>query len=203
MDITAVLKAYLYRLRQVEPNARRLRALAHFLRKNPDYQPPEALSLQALPAWSSRFAGLRLKTHPDLAFSSTRDALADMARGIAAAKVSITRQRLAGRPADGGTNKAVRLLAPKPVQQAFARYLRAASAATAPLSALGWKRGQRDFDALDDGAWLLYVLHGVDMLGKTGKGRLPPLQVQRQEAPASHGRSGNIMVTDLALWKKD
>lgn len=203
MDITAVLKAYLYRLRQVEPNARRLRALAHFLRKNPDYQPPEALSLQALPAWSSRFAGLRLKTHPDLALSSTRDALADMARGIAAAKVSIARQRLAGRPADGGTDKAVRLMAPKPVQQAFARYLRAASAATAPLSALGWKRAQRDFDALDDGAWLLYVLHGVDMLGKTGKGRLPPLQSKRQEAPASHGRSGNIVVTDLALWKKD
>lgn len=45
MDITAVLKAYLYRLRQVEPNARRIRALAHFLRKDPDYQPPEAQSL--------------------------------------------------------------------------------------------------------------------------------------------------------------
>ncbi|MEO6321935.1 MAG: hypothetical protein ABIR56_14710 [Polaromonas sp.] len=36
MDITAVLKAYLYRLRQVEPNARRIRAFAHFLRKHPD-----------------------------------------------------------------------------------------------------------------------------------------------------------------------
>ena len=202
MDITAVLKAYLYRLRQVEPNARRIRAFAHFLRKNPDYQPPEAQSLQALPAWSSRFAGLRLKVHPDLASSSTRDALADMAKSIASAKISIVKQRLAGRLLEGGTDKPVRFIQPKPVQLAFGRYLLEASAAAAPLSAVGWKRQQRDFDSLDDDAWLLYALHAVDMLGKGLKGRGHFLEVERRQAPTSHARSGNVVVTDLAVWKK-
>ena len=76
MDITAVLKAFLYRLRQVEPDARRIRAFAHFLRKNPDYQPPEVEQIQALPDWTARFGGLRLKVHPDLSSAQTREALA-------------------------------------------------------------------------------------------------------------------------------
>lgn len=202
MDITAVLKAYLYRLRQVEPNAKRIRALAHFLRKNPDYQPPEAQSLQTLPAWSSRFAGLRLKVHPDLALSPTRDALVEMAKSIACAKISIFRQRLAGRLVEGGTDKQVRFIEPKPVQLAFRRYLLDATAAEFPLSAIGWKRQQRDFDGLDDDAWLLYALHAVDMLGKGWRERWHGLHVERHEAPERHGRSGNIVVTDLALWKK-
>lgn len=203
MDITSVLKAYLYRLRQVEPNARRIRAFAHFLRKNPDYQPPDAESLQALPAWSSRFAGLRLKVHPDLALSSTREALADTAKSIASAKISIARQRLAGRLLEGGLDKPVRFISPKPVQLAFHRYLLQASAAAAPLSAVGWKRQQRDLGRLDDEAWLLYALHAVDLLGNRLQGRGHHLQVERRQAPASHARSGNLVVTDLAVWKKD
>ncbi|MEO6322455.1 MAG: hypothetical protein ABIR56_17370 [Polaromonas sp.] len=81
-----------------------------------------------------------------------------MARSIASAKISIARQRLAGRLVKGGTAKPVRFIQPKPVQLAFHRYLRDASAATAPLSAVGWKRQQRDFARLDDDAWLLYAL---------------------------------------------
>ena len=203
MDITAVLKAFLYRLRQIEPHARRIRAFAHFLRKNPDYQPPESESVQTLPAWSSRYAGLRLKTHPDLSISQSREALAEIAQSIPSAKISIVRERAAGRLINDGAVNSVRVIQPKPVQLAFHRYLQAACDALVPLSAIGWKRKQPEFSRLDDDAWLLYAVHSIEMLGKSIKtGRLKGLEVKRHEAPTAHVRSGNIVIKDVTLWKK-
>lgn len=203
MDITAVLKAFLYRLRQIEPNARRIRAFAHFLRKNPDYQTPESESVQTLPTWSSRYAGLRLKTHPDLSISQSREALAEIAHSIPSAKISIVRERAAGRLINDGAVNSVRVIQPKPVQLAFHRYLQAACDALVPLSAIGWKRKQPEFSRLEDDAWLLYAVHSIEMLGKSIKtGRLRGLEVKRYEAPVVHVRSGNIVIKDVALWKK-
>lgn len=202
MDITAVLKAFLYRLRQVEPDARRIRAFAHFLRKNPDYQPPEVEQIQALPDWTARFAGLRLKVHPDLSCAQTREALAEVARTIPAATISIVRERGAGRLLEDGSAKPVNVIQPKPVQLAFHRYLEAAGAAISPLSAVSWKRQQQEFAGLDDDAWLLYAIHAIQMLGQGPRGRLQQFQIERHEAAAGHRRSGNIVVTDMSLWKK-
>lgn len=40
-------------------------------------------------------------------------------------------------------------------------------------------------------------------LGKSIKtGRLRGLEVKRYEAPTEHVRSGNIVIKDVALWKK-
>ena len=203
MDITSVLKAFLYRLRQIEPNARRIRAFAHFLRKNPDYQTPDSDSIQTLPAWSSRYAGLRLKTHPDLSVSQSRDALAEIAQSIPSAKISIVRERAAGSRINDGEVHGVRILQPKPVQLAFRRYLQAASISLSPLSAIDWKRKQSEFSTLGDDAWLLYAIHSIEMLGKEFKsGSWQGIQVKRELAPAEHIRSGNIVIKDVALWKK-
>jgi hypothetical protein len=203
MDITAVLKAFLYSLRQIEPNARRIRAFAQFLRKNPDYQPPEAESVQTLPQWSSRFAGLRLKTHPDLSVSQTRESLVEIAQTIPSAKISIVRERSAGRLINDGAEKTVLIIEPKPVQRAFHRYLKAACSAVSPLSAIHWKREQAEFSQLEDDAWLLYAVHSIEMLGKSIKtGALRGLEVKRHEASLEHARSGNIVIKDVTLWKK-
>ena len=199
LDITAVLKAFLYRLRHVEPNAQRIRAFAHFLRKTPDYQPPDVDSISHLPAWSSRFSGLRLKIHPDLSSSRVREALADTAKAIPAAKINVVKPREAGRLLDPGTEKAVNHIQPKQVQVAFHRYLQSASIAGSPLSAIAWKRQQAEFSTLDDSAWLLYVIHALQMLSNA---RLRTFEIVRHELPSAHQRSGNIVVTDMALWTK-
>lgn len=203
MDITAVLKAFLYRLRQIEPNARRLRAFAHYLRKNPGYQPPDSDGVQALPSWSKRHAGLALKTHPDLSVSTSRDSLVEIAEGIPSAKVSITRGKSAGRLIDDGSTVQVRIVQPKPVQVAMHRYVKEAYASSTPLSAAQWKKQQSGFSDLDNDAWVLYAVHAIDTMGKAIKtGHLKGLQILRHEAPASHAKSGNLVINDLSLWKK-
>lgn len=198
LDITTTLKNYLYRLRQIEPEAKRLRTFAHFLNRNPDYQPPDIEDLpQQLPVWTNRFTGIPIKTHPDLSRNTVREALADIAQAIPAAPVKIMREREAGRLLAGSEEKTVIVLHPKPVQIAFQGYVHAASESLQPLSALRWKQ-QMVSDLLDDEAWLLYVLHASQVLTNTS-GRLA---MQRVEAPPAHPHSGNIMVMDIQLWKK-
>lgn len=202
LDITTTLKNYLYRLRQIEPEARRLRNFAHFLNRNPDYQPPDVEDLpQQLPVWTQRFSGFAIKTHPDLSRNPVREALADIAQAIPAAQVKIIRERTAGQLLPGSEEKTVVVLQPKPVQIAFQLYLQAARESLQPLSALHWKRQQALPDLPTDEAWLLYVLHASQMLHLTADSS-EGLTMQRMEADTPYAHSGNIIITDIALWKK-
>lgn len=202
MDITAILKAYLYRLRQIEPEARRLRTFALFLNKNPDYQPPEADELLNLPEWASVFSGLRLRPHPDLSSSQVIEDLIDIAQRIPPAKLSIVRERPTGRLSGIDDEDLFVIVKPKLIQVAFYRYVEVASVSANPLSALQWKRQQATLNDLDDEAWLIYLLHKVQIRGNDPKSRLRGLNVERQEMTPSHSRSGNLIINDIVIWKK-
>jgi hypothetical protein len=203
LDISATLRNYLYRLRQIEPEAKRLRTFAHFLQRNPDYQPPDVEDLpQQLPVWAQRFTGISVKTHPDLSRNTVREALAEIARAIPASTVKITREREAGRLVAGGEEKTVITLQPKPVQIAFQHYLQAARESLQPLSALHWIRQQTSVNLPKDEAWILYVLHAVQVLYTNDPNTANTLVMQRVEAPLAHRYSGNIVVMDMQLWKK-
>ena len=202
MDITAILKAYLYRLRQIEPEARRLRTFALFLNKNPDYQPPEADELLNLPQWASVYSGLRLKSHPDLSSSQVIEDLVDIAQSIRPAKLSIVRERPTGRLSGTDDGNLVVIVRPKQVQVAFYRYVEAASESEKPVSALQWKRQQATFNELDDEAWLIYLLHRVQIRGNDPTSRLRGLNVERREMNPAHFRSGNLIINDIVVWKK-
>ncbi len=198
LDITAVLKAFLYRLRRIAPEARYLRTFAHYLRQNPDYQPPDADELASLPEWSSRFTGIRLQPQADLSQSVIAEALEDVAANIPAAALSFAKPREAGR-LRANDEQAVSVMQPKPVQQAFHRYLAAAGRAEQPLSALNWKQQQTEFQQLPDQAWLLYVVHAVQMLQRSKNQPDQKFIIQRHTAAPHFERSGNIAITDITV----
>lgn len=203
LDITATLRNYLYRLRQIEPEAKRLRNFAHFLNRNPDYQPPELEDLpQQLPMWAQRFTGITIHTHPDLSRNTVREELADIARTIPAKAVKITRERAAGQLIAGSDTKTVITLQPKPIQLAFQRYLHAARESLQPLSALHWLHQQTSTELPIAEAWIMYVLHAVQVLFTNDANIANTLVMQRVEAPLAHRYSGNIVVMDIQLWKK-
>lgn len=203
LDITATLRNYLYRLRQIEPEAKRLRNFAHFLNRNPDYQPPEVEDLpQQLPVWAQRFSGITIHTHPDLSRNTVREDLADIARTIPATAVKITRERAAGQLIAGSDTKTVITLQPKPIQLAFQRYLHAARESLQPLSALHWLHQQTSTELPIAEAWVMYVLHAAQVLFTNDANIANTLVMQRVEAPLAHRYSGNIVVMDIQLWKK-
>lgn len=204
LDITATLRHYLYRLRHIEPEAKRLRTFAHFLRRNPDYQPPELDELpQQLPPWAQRFTGLIIHTHADLSRNTVREELAEIASAIPASAIKVSRERTTGTLVTDSANKTVITLQPKPIQL-LQRYLRAAREASPSqvVSALQWLHQQTGADLPTAEAWIMYVLHAVQVLQTNEAEIAKTLSMQRVEAPLKHRYSGNIVVRDIELWKK-
>ncbi len=200
LDITDILKSYLYRLRQVEPAARRLRAFAQFLKRNPDYVAPDVDEMAEPPAWALRAKPLKMKARPDLADSATSEALADLARSLPAAKVVVKREAKLGVLAeDGAAPSASVVISPKPYQQAFAGFLYAVTASDAPISAMTWKAAQCGFDNLPGDIWLHCVLYEAAMESR----RLERFHFERLEAAPDHPLSGNIVVRDVLVWRAE
>lgn len=205
MDISTVLKEYLYRLRQVEPQAQRLRAFAQFLRKNPDYSLPDVDELNHLPDWCSVYAGLKLSTHADLSDNTSRDALVEVAQSIPAPKLRFTVERQAGQMIADEAKERVNIIAPSPVQRAFALYLKDVRAAQKAISAIEWLRATPKYQSLDEAAWLIYVLHAWQIL--EAKKKTSDLTLRRMEmnvtySGLSEAMSGNLIVTNVEIWKK-
>ena len=205
MDISTVLKEYLYRLRQVEPQAQRLRAFAQFLRKNPDYSPPDVDELNHLPDWCSMFEGLKITAHADLSDNLTRDALVEVAQSITAPKLRFAVERQAGQMITDDAQDRINIIAVSPVQRIFALYLKAVRQSQVPISAIEWLRKMPDYQSIDEAAWLVYVLHAWQIL--EAKKKISDLAIRRIEVNVaypglSEALSGNIIVIDVEIWKK-
>lgn len=196
LDITEILKAYLYRLRQVEPAGRRLRAFNLYLKRNPDYQPPDIEELSELPTWATRAAPLRLKAHPDLLEVATNEALIELAAKLPASPTLVKREPKIGALKDG-TDQEPRVLniAPRPYQLALRRLIDAVPADGEPVSALAWKRASGDYADLPDDIWLHCVLYEATLARR----RVDRIRFQRVEQPATHPLSGNIVVGDVLV----
>jgi hypothetical protein len=200
LDITAILKSYLYRLRQVETAARRLRAFAQFLKRNPDYVAPDVDEMAEPPAWALRAHPLRLKARPDLSDSATSEALADLARSLPAAKMVVKREAKLGVLAeDGAAPSASVAITAKPYQLAFARFLATVAATDGPVSAITWKAAEPEFDHLPGDIWLHCVLYEAAMERR----RLDRFRFERVEAAPDHPLSGNIVVRDVQVRRAE
>ncbi|HMW31443.1 MAG TPA: hypothetical protein PLP08_18045 [Plasticicumulans sp.] len=200
LDISATLKAFLYRLREVAPQASRLRSFALHLRQHPDYRPPAPESLISPPDWLARHTGLKLKAAAQLDRPVIAEALAEVAARVPPAVVSRRRERARGRLLDRAPAAAIEL-APSPAQQALQQCLAAALESPVPLSVLGWKRAQAEFRELPEELWLLCVLHAAGLGHAAGHAGFSRLNLRRIEAPAA-ARAGNVVIHDLELWKK-
>jgi len=194
LDITDILKSYLYRLRDVEPAARRFRAFALFLKRNPDYVAPDIDELAELPLWATRAAPLRLKARPDLLDSTTSESLIEIAARLPASPVVVKRAPKVGSLIPGGDREAqVVAIQAKPYQLALKRFLGDIPRNGDPLSALTWKRRQTDLQELPDEIWLQCVLYETTL----ERSRTARLRFERRELPLAHPLSGNIVVRDV------
>lgn len=196
LDITEILKAYLYRLRQVEPAGRRLRAFNLFLRRNPDYSAPDIEELTEPPTWALRAAGLRLAVHPDLLDAGTNEALIEVAARLPASPTLIKRPPKVGTLIPGAdAEPRVLMLAPRPYQLALRRLLAAVPPDGAPLSVLDWKREHPEYADLPDAIWLHCVLYEATLARR----RTGHIRFERLELPQPYPLSGNIVVRDVLV----
>lgn len=157
LRVTSILKTFMFRLRQVAPDVRRLRAFADFLHHNPAYEPPDFTDRRTLPAWALRDPGIRLSTHADVQDESMGPELEAIASKLPAPKIIVRRQREAGALTKYGVQARKRLAVP-PEKDALRRFVLAAIGNATPLSARDWLRADGGKVSVEEDIWLHLVL---------------------------------------------
>jgi len=196
LDITEILKTFLYRLRQVEPAGRRLRAFNLFLKRNPDYVVPDIEELTEPPAWAHRAAPLAIVAHPDLRDGSTSENLIDIAAKLPPSPTVIQRPPKVGTLKAGAEQEPRTLvIEPRPHQLALRRLIDEVPGDGEPLSALDWKRARAEYADLPDPIWLHCVLYEATLARR----RTERVRFERVELPPVHPLSGNIVVRDVLV----
>jgi hypothetical protein len=196
LDITEILKAFLYRLRQVEPAGRRLRAFNLFLKRNPDYVAPDVEELTEPPEWSNRAAPLRLLSHPDLLDGATNEALIEVAARLPPSPTVIKRAPKVGTLMPGMDQEPrVLVIEPRPYQLALRRLISEVTDSGEALSALNWKRAHAEYADLPEPIWLHCVLYEATLARR----RTDHIRFERVQLPPTHPLSGNIVVSDVLV----
>lgn len=198
LDITEILKTYLYRLRQVEPAGRRLRAFNLYLKRNPDYQPPDLDDLAELPSWATRAGPVHMRAHPDLLDVATSEALIEVAAKLPESPTVVKRTPKVGELKQGTEQESwVLVIEPRPYQVALRRLIEEIPDNGRRMSALDWKRARGEYAALPDDIWLHCVLYEATLARR----RADRIRFERVEQPATHPLSGNILVSDVLLQR--
>jgi hypothetical protein len=158
LRVTAILKTFLFRLRQVAPDVRRIRDLSDFLHHNPGYEPPDFSEQGVLPTWLHRDPGVRLRAHPDVRDESIGPELEAIARKLPAARVVVPRKREAGSLTRSAGDKPKVKLAPQPQKIQLIRFVTKALESPVPLSARKWNRSEGSSLNITDDLWLFLVM---------------------------------------------
>lgn len=200
LSIIDILKTYLFKLREVAPQAKKIRNLSLFLTKNPSYQVPDLSELDNAPSWIQRFAGFDLQSYANLNQTSMCEQLADVASRIPAAKVVLQQKQQQG-ALTLDEPLAIVELKPSMSQLALQGFWQQALKSHQPQSALRWKHQQIDLKELNDSVWLMVLLHSLQVDKSQKNHPLQQLKTQRCERTANHLWAGNIIVEDILAWK--
>ena len=194
LDITSILKAFLYKMRHVEPAGRRLRALHRYLQCHPEYVPQDVDALTEPPTWAMLVMPMRLLAHADTRDSEYAQTLIDIGSNlpVVATKTPAGAPKVGTLAEDGDRAPPPEMLQEKPFRRVMRRLLDAVPQ-SGSISALDWKRAQPERECADmpDAVWLHCVLYEVS-LRRTKAFRFDPIA-----RPAASRFDGNIMVRDV------
>lgn len=168
LDITAILHDYLFKLREIDATARRMRAFALHLKRTPNYVPPDIDALDTLPTWARRAPGFSLRGHADVQNPNHDEQLLAIAKRIPESRplpVALLKEGtllpdVVYEPDDAEQSR--------PWQEAMQDFL--AAAGSKPLSAMAWKRGQDRISNVADDIWLICLLHEQSLRRKRSAG---------------------------------
>lgn len=194
LRVTFILKSFLFRLRHVAPDVKRLRAFADFLHHNPGYEPPDFTDRRTLPAWLLRDPGIHCTAHADIQDDSLGPELEAIAAKLPAARVVLPRRREAGSLSKSGSQARKKVIVP-PEKEALRRFVLAALASPKALSARDWLRSDGGALRIEEDIWLHLVLQAWDS-------RAAPFDKARFRSVEYRGRaaiSRNVFVRDVLV----
>lgn len=201
LDITSVLKAFLEKTREIQPKARRIRAMALFLQKNPGYQPGDVEDYPYVPEWAYLHAGIAISPWPDMGRDEISENLIEVARSIPSLNVAPRKARGAGRLLEDQPQKVVEIQV-TPIQASIINYLRAANESTQPISAREYLAMDPLLNHIDPKISLLCLMSTLDNHANAGAPLIDGLTIKRHLFENDDPRSGNLQVEDISAWKR-
>lgn len=157
LRIVNILRAYLFRLRQMEPDVRRLRDFADFLHQNPAYDPPDLTDNRNLPSWLRYAPGIKIQSHPDIEDDSCIPELEAIALKLPTVERNAVTKRESGKFHKPSRTEKVKVSAP-PETRALIKYVAQALKSETPLPAREWFREEGEGLGVSEDLWLFLLL---------------------------------------------
>ncbi|WP_274645015.1 hypothetical protein [Pseudomonas serbica] len=201
LDITSVLKAFLEKTREIQPKARRIRAMALFLQKNPGYQPRDVEEYPYIPEWAYLHGGIAIAPWPDMGRDDITENLIEVARSIPSLTAVPSRQRSAGVLLDDEQKRVVEIQV-TPIQAAIINYLRTANESKKPISAREFLANDPLLSHIEPKISLLCLMSTLDNHTNAGAPLIAGLTIERHLFENDDPRSGNLQVEDISAWKR-
>jgi hypothetical protein len=193
LDITAILREYLFRTRQIELIARRMRSFELFLKRTPSYVPADIEAASDTTGWAKRAAGFSLVAHACVHDTAQDEILLEIARSIPAVKPpGVAPSRVGTLLPNAPIEPDEREAEMQPWEEAVVAMLDSVGAT--PISALAWKASRSEISALDNDIWLLCLLHEEAKDLKRNAG----VRFEQVTEPVER-LSGMIPVTDIRI----
>lgn len=197
LSILELLNQYLFEFRRIEERAKRVRAFALHLSRNPDWV-PKAWDEAADPVdWLKCSTPLPIKSSPDVSAPEAEEELAAIARTISA---TVDVRNKTTRPLgqiDASPDSPVLDIPEPPIRKAVRAYFKESGKSIPGISARNWWAANPIMlNGIKEEIWLLRVLAEHDNKGKAGK------WVFRLASKQDKVFDGNILIKDVIVSKK-
>lgn len=192
-----LLNQFLFEFRKIEERAKRVRAFALHLNRNPDWEPKAWDEVADPENWLKCASPLSIQSSPDVYAPEVEKVLAEIARTIPA---TVSTRNKTIRPVgliEETSGNFIIEPPESPIRRAVRIYFKEASNSVQGISARDWwVSNPVVLDGIKEEIWLLRVLSEHDNKGKTGKWSL---RLVAKQHPVF---DGNVLVNDVITSKK-
>ena len=197
LSILALLNQYLFEFRQIEERAKKVRAFALYVNRNPAWEPKQWDEVAEPEEWLRCAAPLEIQASPDITDPACETSLAEIARTIPATTIikGRTQKPTGNIHADAG-NTVIEPPIPT-IRKAVRLFFKAAKVSTDGISARDWWAANPSIlgETRAD-IWLLRVLAEHDNKGDAGGWSL---RIDRDRKPIF---DGNVLIHDVIVSRK-
>lgn len=196
-SILDLLNQYLFEFRKIEERAKRVRAFALHLNRNPDWEPKAWDEATKPEDWLQCSTPIQIQSHPDVAAPELEELLAEIARTIpASAGEKNKTTRPTGHIEEESGNEEIK--PPEaPIRKAIRLYFKDARKSELGISARAWwSANPVIMGEVQEDIWLLRVLAEHDNKGQDGKWTL------RLDSKPHPDFSGNVLINDVIISMK-
>ncbi|MHD0644903.1 hypothetical protein ACYPKM_04705 [Pseudomonas aeruginosa] len=200
-SINSTLRAYLHKLRKIEPRAKRIRAMQMYLHRHPEYEVRDPDEYPEIPEWAYQVAPMEIALHADINRQDVREVLSHIASTIERVDPEDRKVREAGDYVEDEETETVKIKV-KPIVAVAARMLNTAAKSTQRISAKQFISEAPETQALDLKSNMVCLVAMLQFQMEQQTPLVKPLRIEFDSEGEDDPLAGNIVIRDVYLCKR-